>query len=70
MVTAVDEPAAIPAGSTPESHLGIAAPRPDPEVPAVTESPPPDPDEDRLTDLSETRVVIEQAVPGRRIRRS
>ena len=27
----------------------------------MTESPPPDPDEDRLTDLSETRVVIEQA---------
>jgi len=60
MVAAVVEPAAIPAGSCPAVIPG-SRPQAHTEVPVVTEPVLPNPDEDRLEDLQETRAQIEQA---------
>src|SRR5262249_6747326 len=60
MVAAVDEPAAIPGWLLPVSHPGSGS-HAAPEVPVVTEPASSCPEEDRLTDLTETRAVIEQA---------
>ena len=62
MATTVVEPAAaVPAGSCPRTVTPGSRPQAHPEVPVVTESALPNPDEDRLKDLQETRAQIEQA---------
>src|SRR5215470_13115199 len=61
MATTVVEPAAaVPAGSCPRTVTPGSRPQAHPEVPVVTESALPNPDEDRLKDLQETRAQIEQ----------
>jgi hypothetical protein len=61
MVTAVDEPAAIPGWLLPRKSSRDRGSHAAPEVPVVTESAPSLSEDDRLTDLPETRAVIEQA---------
>jgi hypothetical protein len=61
MVTAVDEPAAIPGWLLPRKSSRDRGSHAAPEVHVVTEPAPSHSEEDRPTDLPETRAVIEQA---------
>ena len=61
MVTAVDEPAAIPGWLLPHKSSRDRGAHAAPEVPVVTEPASSRSEEDRPTDLPEIRAVIEQA---------